>query len=144
MQFNQASVIRVILVIVGAFIVFVGVNVAFGGIQTLGWQVAQGFVSVTNEPNFLIQDNHVRFLGGVFGAVGVMLLLGATNLGRYQAELRLVFVLIFVGGLARFSSMQPTVIFGAGVVTSLITELVVMPILFFWLPRVVSKPSKNG
>ena len=137
MQFNQATALRVILVVIGAFIVFVGVNVAFGGIQTLGWQVAQGFVSVVNEPNFLVQDNHVRYLGGVFGAVGVMLLLGATNLTRYQKELRLVFVLIFVGGLARFSSQQPAVIFGAGVITSLITELVVMPILFFWLPRVV-------
>ncbi len=137
MRFDQTTALRVILVLIGSFIVFVGVNVAFGGIQTLGWQVAQGFVSVNNPPNFLIQDNHVRFLGGVFGAVGVMLLLGATHLQRYQAELRLVFVLIFVGGLARFTALQPSVILGPNVITSLITELVVMPILFFWLPRTV-------
>lgn len=137
MRLNEATVLRVILVIVGLFVVFVGINVGFGGIRTLGWQVSPDFVSVTNEADYLVQDNHVRFLGGLFGAAGLFLILGATNLKRYQAELRLVFALIFVGGLARFTSLQPNVLLGANVVTSLAAEIILMPILFFWTPRVL-------
>jgi hypothetical protein len=138
MRLNEAAVIRVILVIVGAFIVFVGINTGFGGIQTLGWQIPPGFASITNEAVYLVQDNHTRFLAGLFGAVGLFMLLGATNLQRYQAELRLVFVIIFLGGLARFTSLQLNVIFGANVVISLVAEVILMPILFFWLPRVLN------
>jgi Domain of unknown function (DUF4345) len=147
MRLNESVVLRVILVLVGALIVFVGINTGFGGIQTLGWQVSPGFVSVANEAVYLVQDNHARFLGGLFGAVGLFMLLGATNLRRYQAELRLAFVLIFLGGLARFTSMQPNVLFGANVVTSLVVEVILMPILFFWIPRVLKnrqEPSKIG
>lgn len=138
MGLNQQTIFRIILVIVGAFIVFVGVNVGFGGIPTLGWQIAPDFVSVTNESDYLVQDSHVRFLGGVFGAMGLFMLLGATNLERYQAGLRLV----FVGGFTRFTEFQPDVRFGSGVVTSLAAELILMPVLYFWLPRVVSTNHK--
>ena len=137
MRLNQAVILRVILVIVGALIVFVGINTGFGGIQTLGWQVTPGFVSVTNETTFLVQDNHTRFLGGLFGAVGLFMILASTDLHYYQTALRLVFALIFLGGLARFSSMQLNVIFGPNIMLSLIIELILMPVLFFWLPRVL-------
>lgn len=137
MQFSQSTVFRVILVIVGGFIVYVGINVGFGGIPTLGWQVSPDFVTVTNAADYAVQDSHVRFLGGLFGATGLFLLLGATDIKRYQAELRLAFALIFVGGLTRFTALQPDVLFGAKVVMSLAAELLLMPILFFWLPRVL-------
>lgn len=139
MRFREIIVYQVVLVVVGAFIVFVGLNVGLGGIQTMGWQVPSGFVGVTNAANFLVQDSHVRFLGGLFGAVGVFMIIGATQIKRYHAELRLVFVLIFVGGLARFSAFDSAVLLGANIITSLATELLVMPILFFWLPRVVQQ-----
>lgn len=139
MKFRESLLLRLILVIVGLVIVVVGINVGFGGIQTLGWQVAPDFVSVSNEAAFLVQDNHVRFLGGVFGTAGLVMLLGATNLKRYQKELRLVFILTFVGGLVRFSSLQPNIIFGANIISSSLTELFLMPILFFWLPRVLTQ-----
>lgn len=142
MQFNQSTIFRIILVIVGAFIVYVGINVGFGGIPTLGWQVSPDFVTVTNAADFAVQDSHVRFLGGLFGAVGLFFLLGATDIRRYHAELRLAFALIFVGGLTRFTAFQPDVIFGAKVVMSLAAELILMPILFFWLPRVLRSISE--
>lgn len=135
---NQSGILRGILVIVGAFIVYVGINVGFGGILTLGWQVPSTFVSVTNPADFAIQDSHVRFLGGFFGAAGLFMLLAATNLRRYQAELRLVFVLMFIGGLARLSALQPATLLDSKIITSFAAEVILMPILFFWLPRVLS------
>jgi uncharacterized protein DUF4345 len=142
-KFSESLLFRLILVIVGLVIVIVGINVAFGGIHTLGWQVAPDFLTITNEAAYRVQDNHVRFLGGVFGAAGLMLLLGATNLSRFQKELRLIFILTFVGGLARFSSLQPEIIFGANILSSSLTELILMPILFFWLPRVVKQVKSD-
>jgi Domain of unknown function (DUF4345) len=132
---NQSGILRGILVIVGAFIVYVGINVGFGGIPTLGWQVPADFVSVANPAEFAVQDNHVRFLGGFFGAAGLFMLLAATNLRRYQAELRLVFVLMFIGGLARLSALQPAILLDSKIITSFAAEVILMPILFFWLPR---------
>jgi Domain of unknown function (DUF4345) len=141
MKFNEAlpRLFRLILVIVGLVTILVGINVGFGGIQTLGWQIAPDFLTVTNEAAYRVQDNHVRFLGGVFGAAGLMMLLGATNLNRFQKELRLVFILTFVGGLARFSSLAPNIIFGTNILTSSLTELLLMPVLFFWLPRILEQ-----
>jgi Domain of unknown function (DUF4345) len=134
-KINQLMLVRVVLVIVGAFIVYVGINVGFGGIPTLGWQVPTDFVSVANPAEFAVQDSHVRFLGGFFGAAGLFMLLAATNLRRYPAELRLVFVLMFIGGLMRLTAFQPAVLFGPKVITSFAAEVILMPILFFWLPR---------
>ena len=85
-----------------------------------------------------MQDNHVRFLGGVFGALGVFLILGATNLKKYQAGLNLAFGLTFIGGLARFTSLRPDVVFGPDVIMSALGELVLMPILYFWLSRTLN------
>lgn len=138
MAFNQLNIFRVIVFIVGAFIIFVGINVGFGGIQTLGWQVPSDFVTVTNEMNYRIQDNHVRFLGGFFGTVGIFMIVALRDLHHYQTALRLIFVLMFIGGIIRLTAPQPTIVFDMGIITSFIAEVVLMPILFFWLPRIPS------
>lgn len=129
--------LRLILIVTGAFIIFLGMNVALGGIPTLGWQGQTRFFEVTNEHGYLIQDSHVRFLGGMFGALGVFLMLGATNLRQYAAGLQLAFMLVFVGGLARFTMPRPDVFFGADIVGSLAAELILMPLLFVWLRRAI-------
>src|SRR5688572_3790520 len=133
----SSKALRVVLVIIGGFFVFVGINVGFGGIQTLGLQGSSQFLTVTQQGRYLVQDNHVRFLGGVFGALGLFLILGATNLKKYQAGLKLAFVLTFIGGLARFTSLRPDVVFGPDVIISALGELMLMPILYFWLSRVM-------
>jgi hypothetical protein len=139
MKFTEVLLFRLILLIVGLVMVIVGINVAFGGILTLGWQVTPNFVTITDEAAYLVQDNHVRFLGAVFGAMGFVMLIGASNPVRYQKELCLVFILTFLGGLARFTSLQPNIIFGANILSSSLTELFLMPILFFWLPRMIKQ-----
>jgi hypothetical protein len=140
----SSTALRIVLVLVGAMFVYIGINVGFGGIRTLGFQGPTSFLEVTNMAAYLIQDSHVRFLGGVFGAMGLFLILGATNLPKFQTGLKLVFALTFIGGLTRFS--MPGVIFGSGVLGSLLGELVLMPILYFWLTRVVksSHPTTDN
>lgn len=143
MLLNQTLVFKIILVIVGGFIVFVGINVGFGGIQTLGWQVSPDFVSIADAASFKVQDSHVRFLGGLFGAMGVLILLASRNLAKYQAELRLIFIVMFVGGLARLSALQPEVLISSNIISSFLAEVLLMPILFFWLPRVIQKSDNK-
>lgn len=130
----SSNALRVVMVIVGALIIYVGINVGFGGIRTLGLQGTTEFVEVTNEGRFLAQDSHVRFLGGVFGTIGLFFLLAATNLHKYKLALKVVLVLVFIGGLARFSSLG--VVFSPDVVGSVAVEIVLMPILYLWVSSV--------
>ena len=119
----------------GANTLFTGLNRAFGGIATLGWQGSTEFLSVISEHDYLIQDNHNRFLGGVWAAIGLMLIIAPLDLRRFQPVLNFIFALIFVGGLARFTAMRWDVVFGPDIIVSLVAELVGMPLLFFWLSR---------
>ncbi len=134
----NSMIFRIILVIVGVIMVLIGVNVGFGGILTLGMQGQTRFFEVTNEPAFLVRDSHIRFFGGVYLALGLFVVYAVKNLHKYEIALKLIFAAIFVGGLARFSARRPDVVFGNEIVGSLIAELVLMPILFIWLTKIVS------
>ena len=130
--------LRIVLVLAGAFIIFTGINVAFGGMRTLGWQGESSFFEVTNEHAFLVHDSHIRFLGGLWIGVGVLFVLAPTNLRRHQSALNFAFVLVFLAGLARFSQMHFEITFSPEVLGSLLAELVGMPLLYFWLSKAVS------
>ena len=133
--------LKVVLALSGAFTVFTGLNRALGGMRTLGWQGATDFLQVVSEHEYLIQDNHTRFLGGVWTGVGLLLLLSPLNLRTFRPMLNLVFAVIFLGGLARFTAMRPDIVFGPEIVGSLIAELIGMPLLFLWLSKAV---GQNG
>lgn len=131
--------LRVPLVLAGLLIMATGINIAFGGIFTLGWQGASDFAQVTNQERFLAQDSHVRFLGGIWLSTGVLFVISATNLARFHAALKFALISTFVGGLARFSQMNLSVTLGQDVVGSLIAELMGMPLLYFWLSMVIKQ-----
>jgi hypothetical protein len=133
MATSSIRALQVVLVLAGAFTTFTGINIAFGGIATLGWQGVANFFAITNEHAFLVQDSHIRFLGGVWIAVGLLLSIAPTNLRRFEDALYFVFVAILLGGLARLGQMSPDVTFGVDIVGSWIAEVVGMPILIFWL-----------
>ena len=126
---------RTILVIVGAVSVYVSINVAFGGLHTLGWQGSTEYFTVTDEATFALRDNHVRFYGGLFLALGAFLIVAATNPHRFRGALYLAFALVFVGGLARLTQLQPEVTFGPTNLLSAVVELALMPAMFVWLWR---------
>ncbi len=146
MRNSKSSIgLRIVLVLAGLLIIVTGINVAFGGILTLGWQGANDFAVATNQQQFFAQDSHVRFLGGVWLSIGLLFVVSATNPIKFQAALRFALIATFIGGLARFGQMNLDVTLGQDVLGSLIAELVGMPLLYFWLSKIVaqSTPSKQ-
>lgn len=133
--------LRIVLFLAGLTMLITGINVAFGGILTLGWQGANDFAVATNQDRFFAQDSHVRFLGGVWLAIGLMFTIAPTNLAKYQMALKFAMVATFIGGLARFSQMNLDVTFGSGIAGSLIAELVVIPLLFLWVSKIVKQQA---
>jgi hypothetical protein len=135
MNISRNVLLRAVLAIAGAAIVFLGLNVGLGGIQTLGWQGSGDFVTVTDPALFAIRDNHIRFIGGVWLAVGLLFLAGAVALDRLRTVLVALTAMIFVGGLARLSAADPALLTSAAVAPSLALELVLFPLLGFWVAR---------
>ncbi len=136
---TNAIALRVVLILAGLIIIFTGVNTAFGGMLTLGWQGQTTFFEVTDQHSYLVQDSHIRFLGGLWMGMGLLFIFAARNVERHQNVLKFALVLIFLGGLARFSQMQLDITFGKEIVGSLVAELVGMPLLYFWLSRTLKK-----
>jgi hypothetical protein len=139
----SSKAFRILLIVLGALNIFIGINIGFGGILTLGWQGQTKFLEVTNEYGYLMQDSHIRYFGGLYIGVGLFLLLATTDLRKYQPALNLVFALIFMGGLARFTMMRPDIIFGRDIIGSLLAELVLMPILYVWLSKLVKSSAPS-
>ena len=136
MRASSSTIFRGTLFLAGAFIVMTGLNIGLGGMVTLGWQGSNDFVAITDPHAFALQDSHIRFLGGLWFGLGLMLWAGAWNPARLATALNLTFALIFIGGVMRLISSKPDVIFGPDIVGSLAAELIGMPILLFWLSRV--------
>lgn len=135
MQKTSERAFGLVLVLVGLFVVFVGLNVGLGGILTLGWQGQVPFFTVTQPHIFLVQDSHTRFFGGMFGTAGVFLLLASGNVQRAAPVLYFIFAALFVGGLSRFSQLRADVVLGPDLLGSVLAELVLMPVLMWWLGR---------
>jgi hypothetical protein len=136
------TVLRIVLVLAGAFIIFTGINITIGGMQTLGLQGESSFFEVTNEHAFLVHDSHIRFLGGLWLGIGALFIVTATNLQKYRSPLIAACALIFLGGLARFSQMRFEITFGPEILGSLLAELVGMPLLYFWLSKAVPEVNE--
>jgi hypothetical protein len=133
---NPNYLLRAVLALFGAGIVFLGLNVGFGGIQTLGWQGGAGsFFTVTNAPVFAVRDSHVRFIGGVWLALGLLMFAGSFAFQRLRAALIAFTFMIFVGGVARLSGGDPAILIGADVAPSFFFEVIAVPLLGFWFTR---------
>ncbi|MEM7157667.1 MAG: DUF4345 domain-containing protein [Myxococcota bacterium] len=141
--------LRISLLVAGVFAFVTGLDQALGGFHTLGWLGQPQWFETTNQAAFLVADNHQRFMGGVWTGIGLMLLFAQRDLVRHQDLLKASFAIVFVGGLARFSQMNPDIVFGPDIIVALIVELLGMPLLFVWLTRAVAdagpgQPSKVG
>lgn len=137
--FNLIS-IRIVLILSGLFISFTALDIAMGGMATMGWQTPFVFFEVTNPSIYLVQDSHIRFIAGVWLAVGLLFLLATTNLKYYKPALSFCFAAIFLGGVIRASQM-PDEIFSV-VAGSLAAEVVGIPLLYFWLKAALNKPKE--
>lgn len=126
--------LRVLTGLLGLITVVIGLNAGIGGIHTLGWQYAPGFATVADPVAFHLQDSHARFLGGVFAAGGMILL--ATSLQPVLTIAAItVCVMTFIGGIFRLIAMDASLFSDFAIMRSLIAELVLFPVVGFWLWR---------
>ena len=137
MQNISSWALRGVLVLLGILNVLIGVNVGFGGIRTLGMQGPTNFLEVTDQHIFLIQDSHIRYFGGLYIGIGLFLVYAGTRPHKYHSALNLIFFLIFMGGLARLTMNRPDILFGPELIVSFLAEILLMPVLYFWLARVL-------
>lgn len=138
MAFSETA-FRAVLFAVGLVIVWTGINVGLGGIATLGLQGPADFLAITDPQAFAAQDSHVRFLGGLWLGVGLLLAVAAWRLRALKPAVQVVLALIVVGGLARFSALRPDVLFGPQIVGSFLAEVALMPLLLLWSTKVARR-----
>ena len=109
--------------------------------------ISAGLAGVTLGPGFLgvdrpwpaDLDSHVRFLSGVFLAVGLAFMSTVPSIANRTRRFRLLASFVFLGGLARLLSL---VVVGApsfGHVVGLVYEFLVVPLLVLWQARVASR-----
>jgi hypothetical protein len=133
MEMKKINLLNLVVVIVGAAILFLGLNIGLGGIKTLGWQSTRDFVAITDAATFLAQDSHIRFLGGVWFGIGATFLIGGFAMRAFRPTLIILSVVIAIAGLFRLSGMDTGVIFSAAIAPSLAFELIGFPLLVWWL-----------
>lgn len=129
------TALKVVLVILGAYGIFFAIDFGFGGFKSLGLQGPTDFLRTIDAARYGVQDSHFRFFAGTFSVIGAFVIFATTNLQKYQHTLNLIFALIFVGGIMRFTSGDFSVIFSAQIIVALFAEIVLMAILYFWLAR---------
>lgn len=132
---RPVRVLNVVLVLLGAAIIFLGLNIGLGGMKTLGWQLPNDFIMVTDPAMFQIQDSHIRFVGGVWFGVGVVFVLGGFALVALRTTLVTLCFIVAGAGLFRFSAMDMGVLLGADIAPSLLLELIGFPLLGWWIWR---------
>ena len=94
------------LILVGLAIIFLGLNIGLGGIQTLGWHTSEPFFSVTNEPVFQVQDSHIRFIGGIWFGVGAVFVMGGFRQDTFRTTMIVLCAAVAVAGLFRLSDLS--------------------------------------
>ncbi|MBA3470465.1 MAG: DUF4345 domain-containing protein [Herpetosiphonaceae bacterium] len=134
-----STTLKVVLALVGAYIIFIGIDFGFGGFKTLGWQGsgATDFVQISDAARYGVQDSHFRFLGGIMAAMGVLMLVAVTNLPKYHQGLKGMLALIVAGGIMRLTSGDGALLFGAEIGAALFAEIGLASLLYVWLAHVV-------
>ena len=84
-------------------------------------------------------DSHLRFLSGVFLAVGIGFCSCVPSIETKTGSFRLLAALVFCGGLARLFSLIVAGAPSAGYLFGLGMELVAVPLLVLWQAKVSSR-----
>jgi hypothetical protein len=129
----SSILLRALLFLGGIFVVSSGLKSVLEPLWPFASRQAAALLALSHEQ--LVQNNHVRFLGGIWTGLGILLLVAPFNLKYFEQMLYLVFSLIFAGGIARLTIMRSDVLLDPIVLGSLAAELVLMPLLYLWLAR---------
>jgi hypothetical protein len=133
---RSATALKIVLLLIGVYGLFISIDFGFGGFVSLGWQGTTEMVEITNPMRYGVQDNHFRFLGGVFSLVSAFMIFAVTDLRKYRQILNFCFALIVVGGLTRFTAGDFGILFSPDISVALFFEIVVIGGVSFWLGRV--------
>ena len=139
---NKKNLLNLVVVIVGAAIIFLGLNVGLGGIKTLGWQTTRDFVAITDAAIFYAQDSHIRFIGGIWFGVGAAFVIGGFAMRTVRPTLIILSAMIAIAGLFRLSGMDSDMIFSAAIAPSIALELIGFPLLAWWLVMSKNRETK--
>lgn len=142
MQSRSQPILRVVLFLVGAAVTTIGVDNAFGGIASLGWQGPTDFFVVVDETIFAVRDSHIRFISGVWLAMGLILGLAAFKLSLLKEVVIACSIMIFIGGLLRFTQDDTAMLLSSRLLPSLVMELVLFPLLAIWTYVSVAQQTK--
>ena len=103
---------------------------------------AEALLGATVPPQTLADpglDSQNRFYGVSFALYGVLLFLCSTDIRKYATVLRCVLWVFFAAGLARLVSIATHGLPPALMIALLGSELVLPPILVWWLSKVESQ-----
>lgn len=114
--------------------------------------VCAGLAGVVLGPGFLATDapwsadldSHLRFLSGVFLALGLAWWSCVPGIETKTARVRLLGVATFIGGLARLLSLILIGVPSTGHVIGLGLELVVVPLILVWQARIATAADLQG
>jgi hypothetical protein len=115
--------------------------------------LAAGAVGVMHGPEMLHGvgkdipadlDSHFRYLSGLLFGIGLAFASCIPGIEDKTARLRLLSLLVFVGGLSRLHSLISVGLPGTGHVFGLAMELGVVPLLVLWQARVASIAKAAG
>jgi hypothetical protein len=81
-------------------------------------------------------NSHFRYLSGLLFGIGVAVALCVPAIERRGSLLRMIGLLVILGGLARLASMIREGLPSAAHLGALAMELVAMPLLLLWQARV--------
>ena len=123
---------KTVLALIGLAIVFLGLDIALGGIPTLGWQIDPGYVAPTLPEVFAIQDSHTRFIGAIWLGIGLIFLLGAWRTELLRQTMISMCMIIAIAGLFRLSGPVAVVLSG-NVIGSFLFEIIGFPLVALWL-----------
>ncbi len=132
-------ILRAVLGMIGVAIIFLGLNIGLGGMQTLGWQIPTGFLAVLDQKPFDVQDNHIRFLGGFWFAIGGIYLLSAVFFEKLQQFIVIVSFAVAVGGIFRLSALDFDILLSGQILPSLILEMLFFPAIALWALGTIGK-----
>lgn len=130
--------LNILLFIIGMVIMFMGLNIGLAGIPTMGWLGSDEFMKVTAADVYAVQDNHIRFIGGVWFAVGLVFFIGGFKRQKIQQSLVGLCLMIGLAALFRLSAMDFDLLFSASIAPSFGFELIGFPLLAYGLVRVTN------
>ncbi|MCV9966115.1 DUF4345 domain-containing protein [Pararhizobium sp. BT-229] len=131
-DFRQRRLLQVAIAVLAILPVFAG---------ACGVATGAGFLGI-NEPTADL-DSHVRFLSGLFLAFGLAWCSCIPAIETKAERIRLLAILTFCGGLARFASLLIVGEPSAGHLLGLAMELVVVPCLVVWHGRVAALSQRR-